>query len=206
MRLFPTKFQSKWEAHGHEVGGWNPASSYYLYYCCCSVPEWVKHKAHKTTKKLMNKKSSTSFLHCDFYWTFIHTFWHTLTLLSGSVAKRLELIPLRKNASKRHLFNVFAEIEKAPSGDPEWKFFCHLSIWWIWTPGLNLSSLNEACSLPGELLISFIIYHVNIPTMFFKITILMSMFWSERSLVQILVVGQAVWDNFRISNNRHFRD
>lgn len=31
---------------------------------------------------------------------------------------------------------------------------------WILTPGANLSSLNEACTLPGELHISLIIYHV----------------------------------------------
>ena len=30
----------------------------------------------------------------------------------------------------------------------------------FWTPGLNLCSLNEACSLQGELFISFNTYHV----------------------------------------------
>ena len=123
VRLFPTKFHHRERVGGTWTRGWWLKSRLELLFTLFILPLLLRLCARvgkaQEHEKTQTKKVPHPSKHCDFYWTFKHTFWHTLTLLSGSVAKRLELIPLSKNAPKRHLFNVFADIEKMSSGDSQ---------------------------------------------------------------------------------------
>lgn len=85
-----------------------------------------------------------------------------------------EMIPLRKNISEsshftieRTFFSVMIIAVQMTSVQLQMSFYyCQISLHavkatgWIQTLSLNLSSLHEACTLPGELFISFIKCHI----------------------------------------------